>query len=241
MKTYRTLPKLLLLFVLISIVSCTPEPAATPADLARLNNAAGNSGGGSSTGDYWPAKIGNKWVLDQSGVQSTMEILSSETINGATYYKFNQIAGQGSVPGVIVASQWLKKQGGDYYVKIDDISIDISGIKGTLSGYEYVFLKDYLEVNQSWSGTYNQTTTSQGIPPFETIVSLKGTILEKGISISVNGKTYNDVIKFRMHQEASSLGQVVTIDIDYWFAKNIGFIKMTTGATTTQIVSYSLQ
>lgn len=193
-----------------------------------------------STGDYWPTALDNQWILNQNGTDVTMKIISSENINGETYYKFNQMAGMNeSVSGE--ASVWLKKNKGDYYIKMDDITIDLGEIKGVMTGYEFIILKDYLSVNETWSGTYSQTTTYnlESVPAIKTTINYKGTILEKGTSLVVNGTTYTDVIKFRIHQDVTMMGQLASsMDSDYWVSKNIGIIKMSSGESDAQLVSY---
>lgn len=195
---------------------------------------------GNSTGDYWPTALDNQWILNQNGTDVTMKIISSENINGETYYKFNQMAGMNeSVSGE--ASVWLKKNKGDYYIKMDDITIDLGEIKGVMTGYEFIILKDYLSVNETWSGTYSQTTTYnlESVPAIKTTINYKGTILEKGTSLVVNGTTYTDVIKFRIHQDVTMMGQLASsVDSDYWVSKNIGIIKMSSGESDAQLVSY---
>lgn len=124
---------------------------------------------------------------------------------------------------------------------MDDITIDLGGIKGVMTGYEFIILKDYLEVNETWSGTYSQTTTYnlEGVPAIKTTVNYKGTILEKGNSLVVNGTTYTNVIKFRIHQEVTLMDQPASsVDADYWVSKNVGIIKMSSGGSDTQLVSY---
>lgn len=192
-----------------------------------------------STGDYWPTAINNQWVLNQDGIESTIKIISTDNFDGATYYKFNQMLGVGESMGG-EASVWLKKNKGDYYIKMGDININVLGITASITGYEFIFFKDYLDVNQTWTGTYSHTTTYNygGVPPIKTTVNYKGTILEKGTSLKVNGINYTDVIKFRIRQEGSYMGQSSVVDADYWVSKNIGVIKMTSGGSVSELVSY---
>jgi hypothetical protein len=193
-----------------------------------------------STGDYWPTAVGNQWVLDQDGETSTMKIISSESIKGDTYFKFNQFAGVGeNVAGT--ATIWIKKVQGDYYLKVDDISYASEGISFKITGYEMIFLKDYLEVNKTWNGSFTQETTINmpNVPSVKMTVNYIGTILEKGATATVNGVSYKDVIKFKVRQEAKVEGEATNaIDSEYWVSKDIGVIKTTSGNVVSTLKSY---
>jgi hypothetical protein len=192
-----------------------------------------------STGDYWPTAVNNQWVLDQDGTESTMKIISSEKINDDTYFKFNQLTGAASgIEGAASAS--IKKVKGDYYIKIDEVTYNAEGFTGKITGYEYVFFKDYLEVNKTWTGNYSQET-SFNIPNFPTVkmtVNYTGTILEKGATATIKTVTYKDVIKFKFHQEVKTEGQSSSAETEYWIAKDVGIIKMVSGSTVLELVSY---
>jgi hypothetical protein len=199
-----------------------------------------------STGDYWPTTVGNQWVLNQNGAESTMKIVSSEDLNGHKYYKFNQFAGASNdVSGT--ASVSIRKDKGDYYIKMDKVTFEQMGIKGEMTGYEFLLLKDYLEVNKTWTGTFSQTTTYNipEVPVIKTTTNYTGTILEKGISLVVKGVTYKDVIKFKFLQKTtvSGLGETSTSEVntDYWVSKNVGVIKMTSGGIISELVTYAVK
>ena len=232
MKKSIKIIKVLLLFVIVSLYSCSYQ--AADENIISKDK-------GVPQDDYWPTTIGNEWVINQDGIQSSMKIISSKIIDGETYYKFNQIVGQGVVPGATAENQWLKKVNGDYIIKIQNISVNFSGNKVLLSDFQHVLFKDYLEVDQTWNDSYDQTILYPGLDPIKTTVYIRGTIVEKGATITVNGIVYNDVIKFRMHQEALILGSVASIDLEFWFAKKIGFVKMSSLNSTTQLVSYTLK
>ncbi|MXO07422.1 hypothetical protein [Flavobacterium sp. HBTb2-11-1] len=196
---------------------------------------------GESTGDYWPSKVGNQWVFDQDGSESTVKIESSSNKDGNTYYKFNQLLG-GNEDVSAIAGASLKKVKGDYYISIDELTYNTEGITGKMTGYEFIIFKDYLEVNQTWEGSYSQETTFN-IPNFPAIkmnVKYTGTILEKG-SIKVKEVTYNNVVKFKFHIEASTQGQTSSSDTYYWIAKDVGIVKLESSGATSELVSYSLK
>lgn len=234
----------LLLFVLgISFSSCTRD-FEDGGNYNGSNNGIGGNGGGSGDGDiiddtadYWPAAVGNQWILDQNGSEVSMKIIAKE----GDYFKFDKLFGTGEgIQGAGFA--YLKKTKGNYLIKMGELNFDYGeGISGKMTGYEYIFFKDYLNVNETWTGNFSYATTFSiaGLPPVTTNVSYTGTILEKASSVTIGTIIYNDVIKFKFHQEAKILGQAVaSTDAEYWIAKNIGVIKFETGSTISTLNSY---
>lgn len=182
-----------------------------------------------SAGDYWPTSVDNNWVYTQKGVDNSIKIIETEEVNGVNYYKFDQLQIFGRA---VDYSQPLsiKKNKGDYYIKADERNTTTNGVPYKITGYEFLFFKDYLNVNQTWTGTYNYTTTSYSLSKgfARAEVTYTGEILEKGISLTVNGTVFKDVIKFRFTQIEDGIDDVwPTWDnsTDYWIAKNVGIIK----------------
>ncbi|MGV7107524.1 hypothetical protein [Flavobacterium sp. U410] len=269
MKKINFLTLLIGIFTLTLFYSCDTEPI-DPAVLQSIEEEAGNesptndgdngntggtgnsgntggsTGGGTSTGDYWPTTIGNWWQFDQNGTTADpSEIVGTDVFNGATYYRFNSQSGSGtSVFGT--ATFWLNKNEGVYTIKIDDIVIDFNGLSGTQTGYEFVVLKDNLSVNESWSGSYSQTTTYNGVPPITQTVNYTGTILAVGATETVDGETFEDIIKLEITQAINLSGMVTNITSEYWFAKDIGPVRTFTSGfsgtpgTETILVSYAV-
>nr|WP_315222544.1 hypothetical protein [uncultured Flavobacterium sp.] len=195
-----------------------------------------------SKGDYWPTAVGNQWVLNQSGSETIMKILSSEKVNGQTYFKFDKFFTTTSqVTGSASAS--IKKVDGDYYIKLDDIVTNSNGISSKISGYEFIFFKDYLEVNKTWTGNYTQTTTIDfpGVPAIKMNVKYTGTIVEKGATATIKNVTYKDVVKFKLKLETSLEGQSAgSTEAEYWISKGVGVIKFTMNNVSSELVSYKL-
>lgn len=227
----------LLLFVFgISFSSCTKD-FEDGGNYNGSNNGISENGDGSGDGDYWPAAIGNQWILDQNGTEVSMKIIDTE----GDYFKFDSLFGTGDgIEGM--GSAYLKKTKGNYLIKMGEINFDYGeGITGKISGYEYIFFKDYLDVNESWTGTFSYATTFSiaGLPPVTMNVSYKGTILEKASSVTIGTITYKDVIKFKFHQEAKILGQAAaSSDAEYLIAKNVGVIEFRTGSSISTLKTY---
>ena len=246
MKTFKNLLSIFVIFASLTFVSCENEPL----DSTLLNNTdtsnpgGGNTGGGGGnptpSNDYWPTAINNSWTLQQNGTNlAPMKIVSTQTINGNSYYKFATQSGNGATN-----NNFLRKSSGSYFLRTSDTSLNISGLTGTQTGFEFIVLKDNLAVNGTWSGTYDQTTTYTGIPAITQTTDYTGTILAKDVTETVNGVTYNNVIKLNIHQETTSTGSLSIVNTEYWFAKNVGIIRSKTyagsGIYTSILVNYTL-
>lgn len=253
MKKTSILSVFIILCCAISFTSCEIEPLDAELNLNDFNanenpNSGGNnSGGGVSSGDYWPTVLNNEWIFSQNGVnQDPMRIISTSTLNGSTYYDFDTVFGQSNAGSTAAVALRLKKNNGDYFLKTDDFSTTAGPLTFTTSGYEFIILKDYLEVNGTWSGTFSQTSTYSDptIPSVTYNTTYEGTILEKGISVTVAGETFNNVIKFKVVQNTNIMGQITVSETTYWFAKDVGPIKSSIEAQgqtyLNELIDYTL-
>ncbi len=217
MKKLKLFSVLFLLFVMIT--SCSKsDTAATPS---------------LSTGDYWPTAVNNIWNYSDGTTSTPAKIIST---NGG-YYLFDNFVGNTSGGTAANSPTSIKKDNGDYYVKYG--TIQFSGtFAGTMSGFEMIILKDYLAVGGTWSTTYSQTLNLNGIPPTTTTTTDTGTIMETGISLTIGGVTYTNVIHVK-HNLVSSGSQSVP-EFHYWFSKNVGLIRYNDNNTSSQIHTTSL-
>ncbi|OIV40878.1 hypothetical protein [Flavobacterium johnsoniae] len=192
-------------------------------------------------GDYWPTAVGNQWVLNRGGTETTMKITSSENIKGETYFKFDKFLISSSSPVAGSASAYIKKIKGDYFIKLDDINVTANGFSGKISGYEFLFFKDYLDANKTWTGSYEQETTYTGLGTIETSTKYTGIIVEKGLTLTVKGVSYKDVIRFKLKLETWLEGESAgSYEAEYWIAKGVGIIKFGFENTSSELVSYKL-
>lgn len=160
----------------------------------------------SSTTDYSPMTAGSTWTYQSSaGGSYTLTATSRDTVAlGRTYKVFTSTTGVNS---------YYAKSGNDYYR-----FGNIPGI--TANGFEELYLKDNQDVNALW-----QTTQSVTVPgaPFPVDIALKYTIKEKGISRTVNNKTYNDVVHVRLDLSNIFLGSLG--GGDFYYANKVGMIE----------------
>ena len=208
----------------------------------RNNGGGGNNGGGVSTGDYWPMTINNQWIFSQSGVdQPPMKIIGTEQYNGKTYFTYDNLFGVSTAGDEFEGIIATRKENGVYYYLV---AVNIPSVDGSpeisVSPLEIIVLKDFLEVNETWTQNLTQTTTITGVPPITTAVNITGKVLERDATLEVGSTTFENVIKVEVIQNTQ--GQVNTNY--YWFAKDIGVIKyqnIIQGTnTTSELVSYTI-
>lgn len=259
MKKIKNLLSIFVIITSLAFVSCENEPL-DPSLLgsASSNNSGGggngsggggngSGGGGNSTGDYWPSAVNNSWSFSNDGAASQMmKMISTSNIGGATYYNFDNVFGQGATVSGTAAMR-LRKNSGDYFIKIEGTSLDIGGgMSATQTAFEFLVLKDYLSVGQTWNGSYTQSTSYTGggisIPAATTTSNYTGTILGTGLTEIVDGETFTNVIKLKVSQVITITGMPGTTNVEttYWFSKNVGPIKSQTvsnGSTTTSILT----
>lgn len=242
MKKFKFLAAFLLLFAAFSFTSCDNESLDGAIDPEAGGGNGGGNGGGVSTGDYWPMAINNQWVFTANSLtQDPMKIISTQQVGGNTYYKFDTFFGMTTSGAGAQGTAMARKNSGNYYIRQEAFIPAQEGSPSiTVSPLEIIVLKDFLNVNQTWTQNLTQTTTIQGLPPIQTAVNLQGKILEKDITMVVNGAEYTNVIKVELIQNT----QGVTNTNYYWFSKNVGPIKYQNifegFDVTNELDSYSL-
>lgn len=188
-------------------------------------------------GDYWPTALGNQWTYELDGTaQSPMTIVSIDPVNGNNYFTFSAPSGPAS------ATQRIRKDSGNYYIRTETITLPANPPlpASVTSGNETIILKDYLDVGGTWTDSYVQTTTYTGMPPLTLNITRTYTIMEKGSTYTINGETFDNVIVTQLHQVyTGDTGAGESIST-YFFAKDVGPIKIITGTTTQQILSYTI-
>lgn len=178
-------------------------------------------GGGTSSGDYFPMAVGNKW--EYSNLTELSEIVSTQTIEGNLYYRMTG--------GIINAQDltedaedYVRKENGNYYAKVNYPSLGQS--------VEMIILKDYLNVGQSWNESFEIVLDDTPDEVTELTVTTTSTIEFKG-SYTVNGVNYPDVIKVASEVSSELLynGEPFgenepPLLHEYWYAKDVGLIKL---------------
>ncbi len=244
----------------------------TPTGGGSSGDDGSGSPGGSSTGDYWPMAIDNSWnyefVIDDvqqddyaMTIDANVEYQSNSVFRFSEYLPTTTGTDGTEFEGLSITT-YARKNGGDYIVTAGDLEADyLDGLFSlTQTGYSYIVLKDYLEVGGTWSSTAQVVTEYTSLDPtFPDLPSIVQNfefdmeILEKGISLVVNGQTYNDVIKVKQVLNSSTPDfpdQIITSESNYYFALDVGLIKSVSNSldvadniqstSTTELIDYTL-
>ena len=208
---------LLLLFLCATLFSCK-KSSETP-----------DSGNNS----YQPVSKGSYWKYNVTGPSGTSESIVTMTgyqikIEGRGYYQYTTtIAGIVASPGT-----------GYFYAENGVVmSATVPADGGSL------FLKENAAVGETWisrtsSGPTAGVITSFPIAePYSIVVKL----IEKGVSRTVAGRTFKNVIHTQHSLQLNS-GATTQLE-DYYIAKGVGMIeaKSTDGTVGSMLVDYAIK
>lgn len=162
-----------------------------------------------SAGSTWNYQQVNNTPPVSTSLYTMTSTNRDSTINSKTYHVFTN-----SSTG---ASEYYNNTGADYFTfqKLPDA---LGGTK-----VENLYLKDNIAVGTSWAQPY--TITLPGFPiPFA--VTITNTIKEKGISKTVNGTSYTDVIHVETTIAVAGIpASAITTDIQSYYAAKKGLIQ----------------
>ncbi len=172
--------------------------------------------------DYFPVSAGNYWKFKDSASGSVTTLSATgaqKSINGSAYYVVNTSNASGTVEGYV-----LKKNNFYSFVNLFGTSI----VNGAL---DFRYLNDTLGINSSWN--YNAGSINS-IP-----ATVKGKIVARGISKTVNNVVYNNVIfsQMSLFYDYSSLGMGL-LEVgryDIYSAKGVGIIKVQSSLPTNPL------
>lgn len=180
--------------------SCKKKSSDTP-----INNTSQN---------FQPTTAGSTWtyatVSNGASASYTLTATSKDTtINANSYKVFTNSGGP---------NEYFTKVSSDYY--------HYSFYEAINQSIELLYVKDNLNVNDTWKQTKNATINGvNGTAELECVV------VEKGISYLAGGKTYTDVTHIKINPTFYALGFKLTnnkADIHYYFANNVGLIYSST-------------
>lgn len=178
-----------------------------------------SDGGGSTTvSAYMNLKAGSIWNYQNvnnipPGSTASYTLTSTNrdsTVDGNSYHVFTNSAN--------ASSEYYRINGNDHYT-FQSLPAELGGAK-----VENLYLKAAASVGTSWSQVYN--ITYNGLP---LAVTITHTIAEKGLSRTVFGQAYTDVVRV---SSIISVGGIppagLKTDIQYYYAPNVGLIENTT-------------
>lgn len=155
--------------------------------------------------DYYPYKTGNSYsFVDSVGtaataVGSTVNISGDSTIDGKTFKRSAPASG---------AAKFVNTDGG--------VTTLVS-----FNGADKI-TTTVLKANEPVGATWTDNFTNGGIP-----TNYEWKMIAKGLTRTVLGTTYNNVIQVHLNGTAEIPGQgkVVFADSDYFYAPNVGLIE----------------
>ena len=229
-------------FILLAFISiftyCDVEPVDTVLsnEITNPNNSNNpNNPNNPSAADYFPRAINNTWNFKYNTTENVqIKLLSTETINGISFYKFNRFFSDDLFDFGDTSSYMARV--GDSYIYRSVSQSNQPGLPPTTVAMQYSLLKSNLNIGQTWNDNQNITVNVMGLTVTYQI-QIQGKILEKGTSVTIGNTTYNDVIKTEIKMNM----QGVEIISNYWFAKNVGIIKAVEAEDLqTQVDSFEL-
>ena len=169
---------------------------------------------------YLNTTAGSNWNYHEIDSSATKPVVSDYTltckagdtlINSKTYHIYSNSAG-----GV----QYLNLTGDDYY-QFDSLPAGLGA-----SAFENLYLKDNAAAGTNWT-----QDLSVMVPGFPILVPLTFTytIAEKGISRTVNGQMYSNVIHVTTAISSSVIpASALITSINMYYAPNVGLIDNAT-------------
>jgi hypothetical protein len=197
--------KLIILFaVTLSFTACSKKDNSTT---PTTNNSSYINTTAGSTWSYH--EVDSSRATPSNSDYTVTSTSQDSTINGRKYHVYNYSYG---------GNNYLALSGNDYY-QFD--SIPVSGGVNV----ERLYLKDNLAAGATWTQDFNLTIPNIPIP-----VTLTATnkIVEKGISRTVNGVNYTNVIHVSTSLSSQLIPSGFTSAIDSYYAPNYGLIESST-------------
>ena len=186
----------------------------------------------------------NIWNYDDGMSQSHISLQFVETIAGVDQFRMFDTGVAETVP------IFINKQGATYTQSSTAANIPLTdGFWMQVGSFSIILLRDDLAVGDSWTETPEWTVTVQGNGLSQDVpasLTYTGTIMERGATEAIGPLIFNDVIKSTITVTQIINGQATHIDAEYWFAKDVGIIKMVTttsldNATSTRyLINYDL-
>lgn len=176
----------------------------------------GDSNPPSQADTYYNTTAGSSWnyhAMDNSGSTTATDYTITSTsqdssINGKSYHVFNNSTG---------GNQYLALSGHDYY-EFDSLPAGLGA-----AAIERLYLKDNADLNTNWAQNLSVAVPGS---PFPVPFTISNTIMEKGISRTVNGTSYSDVIHVYTTISSSFIPSASLVtNINSYYAPKYGLIE----------------
>ena len=188
----------------IALFSCQKEIVDPSIVSNPINGGTGNSG------NYQPLTPGTWWKYKDSasGSLTTMTVLNyTKSINNVVFRGLKSNQSQ-------TDTAYYASPAPNYYMYQKGVSPNA----GAPYDLIFNFLNDTASIGYSW--TYN-AGSGNGFTAIHTV-----TVLEKGITLNIQGHSFPDVIHTRL-DFAYDLGVIMNLGVyDFYTAKNVGIVRV---------------
>lgn len=182
--------------------------------------------GGTANAPYQPFSAGAKWVYHATAgvgdfvtedTRTTVLNGKSKKIDGQVFYEGTTTSAAGIVSG------YVGYNNGIYTRTIDNAEMGLNTLQPLYN--------DSKNIGESYLQTFSYVSEGQTVN-----ARFNVELLEKGISKTVRGKVYNDVVHTRIQTEVGFDNNWVSYSAnDVYLAKGIGIIYTTTSAFDMEI------
>lgn len=177
--------------------------------------------------DYFPRVVDDNWSyrFDNNSSDTVYQnvITQTQSALGNTYNVF--MFDDGS--SVDTLGYYRKTTAGDYFQYLD-LGF-FFGLDHEIWG-EYIFLKDYAAVNDTWTSAVFSDTYTDSTGTFPISVRFKETIQQKDVPVTVQSTAYQNVIIVKEEYEYSFDSGATWTALPFsslnYYARNIGLIKL---------------
>ena len=164
-----------------------------------------------TAGSTWNYELVNSVGVVTTSTYVLTSTTRDSTINGKSYHVFTNSSGS--------ANEYYNINGNDYY-NFRNLPSAFGG-----SSVENIYLKDNAAVGSTWNQTYPVTVSGVALN-----VVITNTIAEKGISKTVKGTVYNDVIHITTAITVTIGGiplpaNALITNIHFYYAGKFGLIQ----------------
>ena len=170
--------------------------------------------------DYQPTSAGSTWSYTGAISYNVTATGNNQVINGKTFQEFE------TKQGTTVTKSYINKDNGVY--------TGIGMVKN-MGNVAIAILNEGVAVGKSWE----QTAKVDGVD-----VKMILTMEEKGLTKTVAGRTFKDVIHVQMISSYSFMGEDLGLELtaDYYFAKGVGLVFADLGTYGTVVLdSYTIK
>lgn len=182
-----------------------------------------DSGNNGTSEPYMTTAAGTTWnykTKDNKTGADTNSITTSLDRDTNMLNKTYHLYSDKTVETNQTSTSYMSQVGNDYY--------QLASLSDQLDPFEMKYLSTSANVGESWTNTLNSTTSGATVT-----ATIRNTIMEKGGSLTIGSKTYNNIIKVKTEIASASIqlplvGNItptIVQDVQSYFAPKFGLVK----------------